>query len=49
MATGEQKEIAFTEELSNLLYDAMLAREADELAEQLGPDAFQRILGMGRQ
>ena len=26
---GEQKEIAFTEELSNLLYDAMLAREAD--------------------
>ena len=48
MATGEQKEIAFTEELSNLLYDAMLAREADELAEQLGPDAFKRIIGMER-
>ncbi len=48
MATGEQKEIAFTEELSNLLYDAMLAREADELAEQLGPDAFKRTLGMER-
>ena len=46
MATGEQKEIAFEEELSNLLYDAMLAREADALADQLGPDAFKRIMNM---
>lgn len=46
MASGEQKEIAFEEELSNLLYDAMLAREADDLADRIGPDAFRRIMGM---
>ena len=46
MATGEQKEIAFEADLMNLLYDAMLAREADELAGQIGPDAFQRIMGL---
>lgn len=48
MATGEQKEVAFETELSNLLYDAMLAAEADALAAQIGPDAFQRIMGMGQ-
>lgn len=46
MTTGEQKEIAFEADLMNLLYDAMLAREADELAGQIGPDAFQRIMGL---
>ena len=46
MATGEQKEIDFDGELSNLLYDAMLAAEADALAEKIGTDAFQRIMGM---
>ncbi len=44
MAAGEQREIRYEKELSNILYDAMLAKEADELAEHLGPDAFRRIM-----
>lgn len=35
MATGEEKEIQFETELLGMLYDAMLAREADAIAEQL--------------
>ncbi|MEG0691747.1 MAG: histidine--tRNA ligase [Oscillospiraceae bacterium] len=46
MASGEQKEIAFETELANLLYDAMLAREADLLAERIGENAFSDIMGM---
>lgn len=49
MESGEQKETAFETELMNLLYDAMLAREADSVAEQIGPDAFKRILGLEPQ
>ncbi len=49
MESGEQKETAFETELMNLLYDAMLAREADSVAEQIGPDAFKRILGLESQ
>lgn len=46
MATGQQKEIVFEQELTNLLYDAMLAAEADALAAQIGPDAFRKIMHM---
>lgn len=46
MASGEQKELAFETELANLLYDAMLAREADLLAERLGDNAFADLMGM---
>ena len=46
MATGEQREVLFDSELVNLLYDAMLAREADALADKLGGDAFQKIMRM---
>ena len=48
MATGEQKEIAFETELVNVLYDAVLASEADALAGELGEDAFRRIMQMGK-
>lgn len=44
MSTGEQKEIAYETELANLLYDAMLANEADAIAAQIGPDAFEKIM-----
>ena len=47
MGSGEQKELSFDAELVNVLYDAMLAREADSLAGELGPDAFQKIMRMG--
>ncbi len=46
MASGEQKEIAFETELANLLYDAMLAREADLLADRIGENAFADLMGM---
>ena len=46
MSTGEQKEVSFDSELINLLYDAMLSREADALADKLGGDAFERIMRM---
>lgn len=46
MATGQQREIAFDTELVDVLYDAMLAREADAISDQIGPDAFQKILHM---
>ena len=46
MATGEQKEISFDKDLANLLYDAMLAREADLLADRIGENAFADIMGM---
>lgn len=46
MKTGEQKEIDFQKDLVNILYDAMLAREADFIADQIGEDAFSKIMGM---
>lgn len=46
MQGGETKEIAFNEELANILYDAMLAREADQIAQQIGDNAFAEIMGM---
>ena len=49
MATGEQKEIDFENELVNVLYDAALAAEADALAGQLGEDAFKRIMQLGNE
>lgn len=47
MSTGESKEIEFDSELSNIMYDMMLAAEADALSRQIGTDAFERILRMG--
>lgn len=47
MTGGEQREIEFDSELANMLYDAMLAREADLLAERIGDNAFADIMGMG--
>ncbi|MFZ2539470.1 MAG: histidine--tRNA ligase [Oscillospiraceae bacterium] len=46
MASGEQKEIVFETELANMLYDAMLAREADLLADRIGENAFADLMGM---
>jgi histidyl-tRNA synthetase len=46
MESGEQKEVAFESELANLLYDAMLSREADAIADQIGEDAFSKIMGL---
>ncbi|WMJ21859.1 histidine--tRNA ligase [Paludicola sp. MB14-C6] len=48
MQTSEQKEIDFNNDLMNILYDAMLAREANLITEQIGEDAFSRILGMDK-
>ncbi len=48
MATGEQKEIDFENDLVNVLYDAALASEADALAGELGEDAFKRIMQLGK-
>lgn len=44
MESGDQKEVDLGEGLTNLLYDAMLAREADLIADQIGDDAFKRIM-----
>ena len=49
MASGEQKSIEYDKELTNLLYDAMLAREAEDIAGQIGPDAFQRIMKLEQE
>lgn len=46
MQTSEQKEINFDSDLTNILYDAMLAAEADAIAAQIGNDAFQKIMLM---
>lgn len=46
MESGDQKEVCLETELVNLLYDAMLAREADLLADQIGGDAFEKIMKM---
>lgn len=46
MRGGESREILFETELSDILYDAMLAREADMIAEQIGENAFENIMGM---
>lgn len=46
MESGDQKEIVFETELANLLYDAMLARETDLLADRLGDNAFADLMGM---
>lgn len=46
MKTSEQKEIDFGEQLVNILYDAMLASEADAMSELIGEDAFLKIMGM---
>lgn len=48
MATGEQKEIDFENDLVNVLYDAALVSEADALAGELGEDAFKRIMQLGK-
>ena len=48
MKTGEQREIEFETELLNVLYDAALAAEADAISEQIGSDAFARIMQMGQ-
>lgn len=46
MKTSEQKEIEFEGQLVNILYDAMLASEADAMTELIGEDAFLKIMGM---
>lgn len=46
MTGGEPIEVEFKNQLVNILYDAMLAREANLLAEQLGDNAFADIMGM---
>lgn len=46
MTTGEEKEIEYDNELVNILYDAMLKREADALTANIGEDAFKRIMNM---
>lgn len=46
MESGEEKEIEFDNDLMNILYDAMLAKEADKIAEQLGDNAFADLMGM---
>ncbi len=48
MQSSETKEIEFNTELVNILYDAMLAREADMLASQIGENAFADIMGMNK-
>ncbi len=48
MQSSEQKEIKFEEDITNILYDAMLASEADALAAQLGENAFYNIMGMDK-
>ncbi len=47
MATGEQREVSL-DDLANVLYDAALAAQAEELAGQLGGDAFSRIMQMDK-
>lgn len=48
MESGEEKEIDFESDLMNILYDAMLAKEADKIAEQLGDNAFADLMGMDK-
>ncbi|MEG2813468.1 MAG: histidine--tRNA ligase [Oscillospiraceae bacterium] len=42
----EPREIQFEKELTDILYDAMLSRQADEIANQIGSDAFSKIMSM---
>lgn len=46
MQSGEEKEIDFENGTVNVLYDAMLAREAEAIANQIGSDAFGKIMKM---
>lgn len=46
MRGEENREVNFQTDLSDLLYDAMLAREADMIASQIGENAFQNIMSM---
>lgn len=42
----EPREIQFEKDLNDILYDAMLSRQADEIAEQIGDNAFEKIMSM---
>lgn len=44
MSGGEAREIAFETELSDILYDSMLSREADMIASLIGDNAFENIM-----
>lgn len=46
MRGEENREVNFETDLSDILYDAMLAREADMIASQIGENAFQNIMSM---
>lgn len=46
MCGGEPRTIDFEAELVNVLYDEMLAREADSLTSLIGDDAFKRIIAI---
>lgn len=46
MQGGENKEISFETDISDLLYDAMLSREAEMIASQIGENAFENIMSM---
>lgn len=46
MATGEQREIAFESGLTQILYDANLARMTNALAEELGDNALADFMGL---
>lgn len=48
MSTSEQREIDIENDIVNILYDAMLAAEADAIAGQIGGDAFDRIMGLNK-
>lgn len=49
METGEEREVNFETDLVDMLYDARLAFEADMISEQIGDDAFEKIMNVVNQ
>lgn len=46
MVGDNSRDIEFEADLSDILYDAMLSREADMIAKNIGEDAFKNIMQM---
>lgn len=46
MGGGEPRTVEYRTELVNVLYDEMLAREADTLTNLIGDDAFKRMIAI---
>lgn len=46
MESGEEREVNFENDLVNVLYDARLSFEADMISDQIGDNAFEKIIGM---